>query len=427
MTDEPSRAGCQTACAMASASEPPEPVTRRFVDPFSADRPLKDPDRFAGRRAQVDAVVDCLFQTACGAGRHTIITGDRGIGKSSLLQQALQIAEGQPELTERLGIELGLPEGNRFDFATGFHETNPDETLAGLVDNLLTNFQSRGANLLKGWTLSFNFKNLVKAERELGGTGETLSELVDATVDQLKKARDKTAGVGILLFIDELDRINPETRAATFFKLVSEELSRSGVENVGFFAAGITGAVQKLEEEHASVFRVFRDIPLPRLTLEETREIITSGFAAVGAQARDSVVEAVHEQAAGFPEPVHLLGSSLLTVADDWADVEDDDYARAVERVVVDVRRNWLDNRLKKAGGGKYQDILKGMAAHDDRNVPLKIIEKAIGQNQNQFSANMGVLIEREVIDRVDVGVYAFRDPLLREYIRKFGVWGVDE
>jgi hypothetical protein len=402
-------------------------MSRRFVDPFSADRPLTDPDRFAGRRVQVDGVVDSLFQTVKGVGRHTIITGDRGIGKSSLLQQALQIAEGQAELTERLGIELGLPEDDHFDFATGFHETNPDETLAGLVDNLLTNFQSRAAKLLKGWNLTFNFKNLVKAEREVGATGETLSELVDATVDQLRKARNNTAGDGILLFIDELDRINPDTRAATFFKLVSEDLSRSGVENVAFFAAGITGAVQKLEEEHASVFRVFRDIPLPRLTLEETREIISSGFAAVGARATDSVIEAVHDQSAGFPEPVHLLGSSLLIVAKDWDDIDDDDYALAVDRVVVDVRRNWLDNRLKKAGGGKYQNILRGMAAHDNRNVPLNVIEAAIGQRQYQFSANMGVLIERGVIDRVDVGVYAFRDPLLREYIRKFGVWGVGE
>ncbi len=133
------------------------------------------------------------------------------------------------------------------------------------------------------------------------------------------------------------------------------------------------------------------------------------------------MIAAVHEQAAGFPEPVHLLGSSLLAVAEDWNDVDDADDSRAVERVVLDVRRNWLDKRLKKAGGRKYQDILQGMAAHDKPNVPLKVIEKAIGQSQNQFSANMGILLEREVIDRVDVGVYTFRDPLLREYIRRFG------
>ncbi len=223
-------------------------------------------------------------------------------------------------MTNRLDISLGLAGDQRFQFAVGFHETNPDETLAGLVDNVLVKFQSRGAKLLKGWKLSFNFKNLATAERELGGTGETLSELVDATVDQLTKARNQSSGDGILLVIDEIDRVSPSTRAATFFKLVSEELGRAGVANVAFFLAGITGAIQKLEEEHASVFRVFRDIPLPRLTHDETAEIITAGFDAVGAMAQPSVLTAVHRHSAGFPEPVHLLGSSLLTVAASWAE-----------------------------------------------------------------------------------------------------------
>jgi hypothetical protein len=129
-----------------------EPASRprRFADPFWADRPLTDPDRFAGRRTQVDAVIDSLYQTAHGIGRHTIITGDRGIGKSSLLQQAVVLAEGGTTLAERLVIDLGLSQGRGFEFAIGFHETNSDETLAGLVDNVLRKFQSRGQRLLSG-------------------------------------------------------------------------------------------------------------------------------------------------------------------------------------------------------------------------------------------------------------------------------------
>jgi hypothetical protein len=290
---------------------------------------------------------------------------------------------------------------------------------------LLSDFQSRGAKLLQGWKLTFDFKGLIKAEKEAGGSSDTISDLVNVTVDQLAKALSKAHGDGILLFIDELDRINPDTRAATFFKLVSEELARTKIENIAFFAAGITGAIQRLEEEHASIFRVFRDIPLPRLEISETEEILLNGFRQVGATVETKVIAAVHEQAAGFPEPVYLLGSTLLRVSSNWTPIDMADYELALERVVVDIRRNWLDNKLKKAGAGKYQAILKAMAHHDGMNVPVKVIEKSIGQAQNQFSTNMGTLTDREVIDRVDVGVYAFRDPLLRQYIRKFGVWGV--
>jgi hypothetical protein len=406
-------------------------LASRFVDPFTPDAPLIDPARFAGRRDQVDSVIDALFQTASGLGQHTVITGDRGIGKSSLLSQGQQLAEGASELLQRLGLTTGLPDSRPFSFATGWHETNPDETLAGLVAALLADFQSTAAKLLKGWTVSFNFKGLIKAERTLGTTGEALTVLVDASVKQLVSARKAATGDGIVLFIDELDRINPSTRAATFFKLVSERLARRAAEaeNIAFFAAGITGAIQRLETEHASIFRVFRDIPLPRLSLEETTDILRDGFESVGASFPASIPERVHEKAAGFPEPVHLLGSALLRVAlpAGRQEIVEDDFNAALELVVTDIRKNWLDNKLRRAGGGKYQRILEAMASFNGVNVPLRHIEKEIKQSQNQFSANMGTLIDRDVIQRVDVGVYAFCEPLLREYVRRFGVWGVDE
>ncbi len=94
---------------------------------------------------------------------------------------------------------------------------------------------------------------------------------------------------------------------------------------------------------------------------------------------------------------------------------------------MVDVRRNWLDNCLRKAGTGKYQSILKVMAGHSGVTVPLRVIEEGLDQNQSQFSANMAILIERGVVERVDIGVYGFRDPLLREFIRRFGIRGVGD
>jgi len=54
---------------------------------------------------------------------------------------------------------------------------------------------------------------------------------------------------------------------------------------------------------------------------------------------------------------------------------------------------------------------------------PCVTSRKEIKQSQNQFSANMGTLIDRGVIERVDVGVYAFCEPVLREVCPQ--VWGL--
>lgn len=60
-------------------------MAKRFIDPFFPNHPVDDPDRFAGRNVQVEEVIDSLFQIKNSNPKHSIITGDRGIGKSSLL------------------------------------------------------------------------------------------------------------------------------------------------------------------------------------------------------------------------------------------------------------------------------------------------------------------------------------------------------
>jgi formylglycine-generating enzyme required for sulfatase activity len=63
--------------------------------------------RFAGRQTQVDEAIDSLYQIANGNPKHTIITGDRGIGKSSLLLQTRLVAQGNNRLPKRLGVDIG--------------------------------------------------------------------------------------------------------------------------------------------------------------------------------------------------------------------------------------------------------------------------------------------------------------------------------
>ncbi|WP_218959066.1 hypothetical protein [Baaleninema simplex] len=80
---------------------------------------------------------------------------------------------------------------------------------------------------------------------------------------------------------------------------------------------------------------------------------------------------------------------------------------------------------LKLAGSGKYQFILEAMAEHNGPNVPLSFISDKIGLAQNQYSINMSTLVDRGIINRLDKGVYGFVDPLLKEYIREFGIISV--
>lgn len=399
-------------------------MTRRFVDPFSPNRPVDDPDRFAGRRDQVDEVVDALYQLHNGNPRHCIITGDRGIGKSSLLLQARLLSQGDNRLAERLGLELGVSE---FQFGTAWHDADRGQKLRDVVAGLARETESWLKTLLGRLNFKLSIFHTLEISRKETDDA-TVADLAHSFADDCTQAGERLRAEGyrgLIFFIDELDRVDPESGVASFFKLATERLARDGIEDVAFFAAGITGAIQKLEEDHASIVRVFRDIPIPRWTLQEADELLRGGFEEVGVSYEPQIVEHGHKLSGGFPEPLHLIGSEILSVDED-GHLTLEDLEEAKKTIVTDVRRNKLESLLRSAGSGKYQQILKAMAEYGGPNVPLKHISTHLNQEQSQYSANMGTLIERGILTKPDVGVYSFADPLLKEYIREFGIISVD-
>ena len=399
-------------------------MKKRYIDPFTPDLPIDSPERFFGRIKEIDSVIDSIYQLANLKPKHTIITGDRGIGKSSVLTQAKNIAEGNLELPKRMGIDSGA---DNFDFVCAWHDCATDQNPSILASGILTKLSSSFEAIFRKFKLELNVGGILKIGQK-ESKSSSVSEIVDLFCCEITKAARNTSEKGkkgIVLFFDELDRVQPDSGVATFFKLSAERLSRENVKNVAFFASGITGAIQNLEEEHGSIYRTFKDVPLPRLEKLEVEEILINGFDAVKCTFDLDIIDCIFKLCAGYPEPVHLIGSQILkTDTDDHLDCND--FNKAKIDIVETLRRNKLAASLKSAGSGKYQSILNAMASHASPNVPLSFITQKIGYDQNQYSTNMSNLIKRNIVSQADRGVYCFVDPLLKEYINRFGIISID-
>lgn len=392
----------------------------RYIDPFTPDLPIDTWERFSGRSKEIDSVVDSLYQLTHENPKHTIITGDRGIGKSSVLTQVKKIAEGDFGLPSKLNIDPGA---DRYDFLCAWHDCATDQNPSILASGVLSQLKSSLESAFGKIKIELNIGGFLKiAEKD--NSVSSIGEIVDLFCAELTKVsvNAKEQGkTGVILFFDELDRVKPDSGVATFFKLSAEKLSRDSIKNVAFFAAGITGAIQNLEEEHGSIYRTFKDVPLPRIEKPEVTEILVAGLEAVERTYDDVVIDGTFKLCAGYPEPVHLIGSQILK-SDNDGHLDEVDFENAKLEVVQTLRRNKLAATLKSAGSGKYQSILKSMANYESANVPLSHITKEIGYEQNQYSTNISNLIKRDIISLVDRGVYCFVDPLLKEYISRFGV-----
>lgn len=400
-------------------------MKKRFIDPFFPNRPVKDPNLFEGRTEQIDEIVDALFQTKNNNPKHFIITGDRGIGKSSLLLQTKILSEGDNSLANRYGIDLGV---EKYNYLSSWTDVTEGQTLENLAKSLLVDLESTVKRIFSSLKFSLDLGGFVQIEKNLNGE-KSVTDIVNEFVKSLKTIYDnvnKQSKDGIIIFIDELDRVSVSSGVSTFFKLVTEKLNRENMNNVIFVASGITGAIQKLGSEHASIDRTFRDIPLPLFTEPETKEILVAGFDKIGFTYAESIPNLSFKISSGFPEPIHILGSEMLSVSAD-NHICEEDFENAKIKIVTDVRKNKLQDILSKAGYGKYQSILEAMAKHHDVNVPLDFISKVIKSKQNEFSSNIGTLIDKNIIRRVDRSVYAFVDPLLKEYIKQFGIIKIDK
>jgi hypothetical protein len=271
------------------------------------------------------------------------------------------------------------------------------------------------------WEIEIDLK-LVKGKI---GKDDVPREVVSSFVDQLEKAWSAASGSidGILLVIDEIDRIAEEPGVATFFKVATEMMTARGLESIVLLPVGMVGVQELLKAEHASVGRVFELIHVPKLSKGESIEIIERAIEQTNVTIDDGVCEEIARLADGFPHPIHLLGFECFEIdRDDHIDA--DDLAEALHVIVIEKWKEEFDASYVEAGSGKNREIIKAMADYSGADVPLSYICERLGVEQPEISSNINTLMTRNVIVRPDRGIYRFRDPLFRVYVGKLNVLG---
>ncbi len=94
-------------------------------NPFQPGSPVNT-GMFTGRLTELMALEKALFQTKNGNPQHVLISGERGIGKSSLLLYLNALARGS----------IDAPDDEKHRFVVLRYEPDPQETLGDLLRRL---------------------------------------------------------------------------------------------------------------------------------------------------------------------------------------------------------------------------------------------------------------------------------------------------
>jgi uncharacterized protein len=256
---------------------------------LSPSQPLQQEEFLRGRADQLDGMKRALYQP----GRHVLIHGLRGVGKSSLAQTAaFQLAKSADPII--IGCDRNSTFGSvireLFDEA---ENKNP------LVDKTT-----------KEGNVSFARFGITAGEKLSVQEGVSTDP---SSINEAVRLIDflcKTMGNGLVFVIDEFDQIESKPEQSHFANFIKQISDRH--IDAKFIFCGIGESAQVLMDAHASADRYFHTVSLGQLPWEARYTIVDDAADRLGIRIdRDTTIR-IARISDGFPHYVHFISEKLF-------------------------------------------------------------------------------------------------------------------
>ncbi|MDQ3798536.1 MAG: ATP-binding protein [Acidobacteriota bacterium] len=386
------------------------------INPFKPNSPISS-GMFVGRLEELDKLETHLLQTRAGSPSNFMITGERGIGKSSLLNFVKAVAEGDipigdlseaetvrflvidtdiDQSTTQLGLLKKIELGLRMELA----KNEPTRKFFADAWGFLKRVEAAGIKLRDETALQQNETVIEEFSYSLA---DTACRICSADEDSIFKIHYD----GILILIDEADNGSKELGLGSFLKLLLERLQRRNCNVVMVGLAGLPHLHDVLMSSHESSLRLFEEIILSRLSDNEVDTVIDMCLTKAN---RENKTEYKIEKDArgllrhlseGYPHFIQQFGfSAFAHDTDKIIDIVDVEEGAFSPRGALDVigDRYYRNDFYNKIQQESYRQVLRIMSNNLDGWVSKRDIRKKFKGNDSTLDNAIRALRERHII-----------------------------
>jgi Cdc6-like AAA superfamily ATPase len=371
------------------------------TEAFSPGAPVQERDLFSGRATQIALLEDAVNQR----GRHAIVFGERGAGKTSLVNVL-------PLVMHRPNRELI------------YVRVNADPT----------------DDFMSLWKKVFKRMSYVASSID-GPITKRLSEDFGSalTPDDVQLVLSEFSNNHVpIIVLDEFDRLKDKTTNQLVADTI-KALSDYSV-NATVVVVGVAEDVSTLIEGHESITRSLIQIRMPRMSTEELKQVVLTRYSRCGIQTDADAVWKIIFLSRGLPYYTHLLAMHSARYAIDHRKVvvTHDDVDKALEDALTELDQSIKEKYVLAVRSQRTEDTLYApvllacaFAATDELGrfqqaavaAPLNKIVPGKAYQASTFALHMNAFCEADrgcVLQRFGSARnyrYRFADPMMQPYV----------
>ena len=282
----------------AAKLRPEDALAKRFEanQLFTPSAPIAVAEMFAGRQRQATKIVDAIGER----GRHVVLFGERGVGKSSMAQIVPFLIPG-PHKVRHIRVQC-FP-GDQFT------------DIAKRVFSKL-HFEADYGEGKQAYIVSQFYNDEVTIDNFL----EELHRFTEAEIP--------------IIVLDEFNEVTDDYTSITvsnILKALSDDIS-----NVTMIVVGVARSLMHLMQKHESIERCVEQVNMPRMSQSERREVLEKRISKLGMRIDEDAKWTVINLSRGLPAYVHSLGKHAVfnAIADLRTHVTLEDVNKALDEVI---------------------------------------------------------------------------------------------